>query len=74
MSPQQRRIAELVSRGRSNREIAEAPGCSPRTVGNTLGMIYARLGLRSRTELAVLMATTGGKVEPGRDRRPRERR
>jgi len=57
MSPQQRRIAELVARGQSNKEIAAVLGCSPRTGGNTLGLIYARLGLRRRKELAIWMIT-----------------
>lgn len=52
---QQTRIAELVARGKSNKEIAAVLGCSPRTVGNTLALLYARLGIRRRAELAVLM-------------------
>ena len=55
MTPQQTRIAELVARGMTNRQIASALGRSPRTVGNTLSRLYADLNIRSRTELAVLM-------------------
>jgi len=55
MTPQQTRIAELVARGMTNRQIAAALGRSPRTVGNTLSRLYADLNIRSRTELAVLM-------------------
>ena len=55
MTPQQTRIAELVALGMTNRQIATALGCSPRTVGNTLSLLYAHLDIGSRTELAVLM-------------------
>jgi DNA-binding CsgD family transcriptional regulator len=55
---QQIRIAELVALGMTNRQIAERLGCSPRTVGNTLSMLYARLGISTRAELAVLMVSS----------------
>ncbi len=41
----------------TNRQIAVALGCSPRTVGNTLSMLYARLGISTRAELAVRMVS-----------------
>lgn len=72
---QQTRIAELVARGKSNKEIAAALGCSPRTVGNTLALLYARLGIRRRAELAVLMVardSTGGPVAAGKRERDRD--
>ena len=45
-------MAELVAEGRSNREIAATMFVSVRTVEGNLSRIYAKLGLRSRTELA----------------------
>lgn len=57
MTRQQIRIAELVALGMTNRQIAVALGCSPRTVGNTLSMLYARLGISTRAELAVRMVS-----------------
>ena len=57
MTRQQIRIAELVALGMTNRQIAERLGCSPRTVGNTLSMLYARLGISTRAELAVRMVS-----------------
>jgi DNA-binding CsgD family transcriptional regulator len=57
VTPQQTRIAELVALGKTNRQIAVALGCSPRTVGNTLSMLYARLGISTRAELAVRMVS-----------------
>ena len=46
------RIAELVSAGRSNAEVARALSISPRTVEWNLSKIYRKLRVGSRTELA----------------------
>ena len=46
------RIAHLVAEGRSNREIAERLFLSPKTVAANLTSVFAKLGVRSRTELA----------------------
>jgi DNA-binding CsgD family transcriptional regulator len=48
----ERRVAELVAEGMTNREVAAALYVTPRTVEGTLSRIYAKLGIRSRTELA----------------------
>jgi DNA-binding CsgD family transcriptional regulator len=46
------RVAELVARGRTNREVAAMLFLSERTVESHLTHAYAKLGVRSRTELA----------------------
>jgi DNA-binding CsgD family transcriptional regulator len=46
------RVAELVAQGRTNREVAAALFLSERTVESHLTHAYAKLGVRSRTELA----------------------
>jgi DNA-binding CsgD family transcriptional regulator len=48
----ERQVAELVTAGLSNREVAATMFVSVRTVEGNLSRIYAKLGLRSRTELA----------------------
>jgi DNA-binding CsgD family transcriptional regulator len=48
----ERRVAELVASGRTNREVAAALFLGERTVASHLTHIYAKLGVRSRTELA----------------------
>ncbi len=49
----EQRVAALVAEGRTNREVAAALFLGERTVASHLNHIYAKLGVRSRTELAV---------------------
>ncbi|MFF5503270.1 LuxR C-terminal-related transcriptional regulator [Streptomyces roseolus] len=60
LTPQQRRIARLVADGATNEEVATRLSLSPRTVDHHLRGVYARLQLRSRVELSVLMAAAEG--------------
>jgi DNA-binding CsgD family transcriptional regulator len=46
------RVAVLVAEGRTNREVAAALFLTERTVASHLTHVYAKLGIRSRTELA----------------------
>jgi DNA-binding CsgD family transcriptional regulator len=46
------RVAALVAEGRTNREVATALFLGERTVASHLTHIYAKLGVRSRTDLA----------------------
>ena len=48
----EQRVAALVAEGRTNREVAAALFLGERTVASHLTNIYAKLGIRSRTELA----------------------
>jgi DNA-binding CsgD family transcriptional regulator len=52
LTDREREIAELVAAGRTNREVARQLVLSPRTVEAHLRTIYAKLGVRSRVELA----------------------
>jgi DNA-binding CsgD family transcriptional regulator len=56
LTPTERRIAELVAKGRSNKEVAGALFVSVRTVEATLSKIYRQLGLESRAELAARLS------------------
>ena len=49
----ERRVARLVQRGLTNAEVARSSGASVRTVETQLTRIYAKLDVRSRTELAI---------------------
>jgi DNA-binding CsgD family transcriptional regulator len=52
LTPAEQRVAKLVAEGRTNREVAASLFVAERTVEGHLSHIYAKLGLRSRTELA----------------------
>jgi len=52
LTPTERQIAELVADGRSNKEVAAALFVTVKTVEANLSRVYAKLGLRSRAELA----------------------
>ena len=56
------RVAALVASGRSDREIATALALAAPSVEETLMQVCRKLGVRSRTELAVLLGT-GAVVE-----------
>ena len=52
LTPAERRVVALVAEGRTNREVAAALFVTERTVASHLSHVYAKLGVRSRTELA----------------------
>ena len=54
LTPQEEAVTALVARGLSNREVAAELFISPKTVQYHLTRIYAKLGVRSRSELAAL--------------------
>ncbi len=55
----ERRVAELVAEGRTNREVAAALYLTERTVESHLSRVYAKVGVRSRTELAAAWPAIG---------------
>jgi DNA-binding CsgD family transcriptional regulator len=57
LTPREREVATLAAAQTSSREIAARLGLSVRTVDNYLGRAYAKLGVSSRAELAVLLGT-----------------
>ena len=52
LTASERRVAYLVAEGRSNRQVADELFLSVKTVAAHLTSVYAKLGVRSRTELA----------------------
>ena len=54
LTPQEEAVTALVAQGLSNREVAAELYVSPKTVQYHLTRIYAKLGVRSRAELAAM--------------------
>ena len=57
LTSQETRVALLVARGQSNREVAAALFLSPKTIEHHLSSVFRKRGFRSRTELARTFAT-----------------
>ena len=58
-SPRELEVVRLVLAGKTNREIADELCKSPRTVAGQLGSVMRKLGVSSRTELAVRVVEAG---------------
>jgi len=54
LTGQERRVFELVGRGHSNREVAQATGLTEKTVRNYLSRVFDKLGVRRRSQLVAL--------------------
>ncbi len=52
-SEREQRVIELVAEGLKNKEVAEAIGTTEHVVKNYLRVIYDKLGLWNRVELAL---------------------
>jgi DNA-binding CsgD family transcriptional regulator len=59
LTPQELQVALTVAQGMTNKEAAVALFVSPKTIESHLGHIYAKLGVRSRTELVNVMLQDG---------------
>jgi DNA-binding CsgD family transcriptional regulator len=59
LTPRELEVIRLVAEGLSNKEIAELLSISPRTVNFHLDNLFAKLGVRSRTEAAILALRQG---------------
>lgn len=56
LSPQERRILELIAEGRTNRQIAEELFLAEKTVRNYVSNLLAKLGMQRRSEAAAYAA------------------
>jgi DNA-binding CsgD family transcriptional regulator len=60
LSGREEQIAQLVSRGRTNQQIAREIGLSHKTVETYLGRIFKKLGISARTQIAHLVGAASG--------------
>ncbi len=63
LTASERRVAALVAQGHTNREVAAALFLGERTVETHLSHVYAKLGVRSRVELARAYRPDSGTAE-----------
>jgi DNA-binding NarL/FixJ family response regulator len=54
LTPREREVAVLAAQGLSNKEIAKTLGISVKTVKAHLSLVFQKLGVRRRSELAYL--------------------
>ena len=64
LSTTEREIADLVTTGCSNRQVADTLHLSVKTVEWNLSKIYLKLGVRSRAELIARRVRAGNPGEP----------
>jgi len=60
LTPAQRKVADLVVAGQTNKMIAQELGLSTRTIEAHRARLMQRLGIKGRTELVRLMAAASG--------------
>jgi DNA-binding NarL/FixJ family response regulator len=63
LSPREREIVQCVSRGQSNKEVADRLGISAITVRHHLSSIFSKLGVAGRQKL-IIQAHQNGMVHP----------
>ena len=62
LTPQELHVARLVAEGLTNREIAARLFLSPKTIETHIRHAFQKLGVRSRTELAVAVSSGGSEA------------
>jgi DNA-binding NarL/FixJ family response regulator len=74
LTPQERRVLELIALGQSNRQIAEQLFLAEATVKNYVSSLLSKLGMRRRTEAAVYAAVLAERKAGGPGPAPNPKR
>lgn len=61
-------VARLAAEGRTDREVADLLAIRPKTVPTHLALVYRKLGVQSRPELALLLGAGAGDRAPANER------
>lgn len=65
LTPQERKILDLIAEGLTNRQIAEAMFLAEKTVKNYVSTVLAKMGMSNRSEAAAYVARLeGGQDDP----------
>jgi DNA-binding NarL/FixJ family response regulator len=67
LTPQERRILELIGDGLTNRQIGEKMFLAEKTVKNYISALFAKLGMERRTQAAAYAARVFGDHDDGHD-------
>jgi DNA-binding NarL/FixJ family response regulator len=59
LTQRERAVAALLTRGKSNREIADELVVAPRTIETHVSSILSKLGLTSRAQIAIWATEKG---------------
>jgi DNA-binding NarL/FixJ family response regulator len=65
LTPQEKRILELIGEGLTNRQIGERLFLAEKTVKNYISGLFAKLGMERRTQAAAYAARLGGDSRAG---------
>ena len=66
LTPQERRILDLIAEGKTNRQIAEALHLAEKTVKNYVSNLLSKLGMERRTQAATYAARLDERTEHDR--------
>jgi DNA-binding NarL/FixJ family response regulator len=72
LTPKEIQIAILVWEGMTNREISRIVGTTEQVIKNHLRSTFDKIGVWSRLELAMYVASHGGKKWPNAENTPAE--
>jgi two-component system response regulator DevR len=65
LSPQERRVLDLIARGKTNKEVGNELGLTEKTVKNYLANVFTKLSVTRRSQAVALFIAARGSVQDG---------